>query len=866
MISIADQEALEQRADNLGVAGFNGFEFVLVDTDTAGGSATLEVHFHNDNHLDAVVADGRPARDMFSVVGGHRVRGGVDAGDVQVEAISKPVQGVLELTVAPIGDYSTYTLKVGGIDDVDVSGDPVLGRFDPVLSVIDFKFRPGCFNLCAPNRPETREAPSQPVIDYLAKDYDSFRHVMMTAMERRIPGWEPTSEADFTQVLISQVAAAADELSDFQDRVMNEAYLTRARNRVSLARHARLVDYHVHQGNQAETALAMKVVSGHDARFDDSSGEGLTFWAGNPEFDEQAVVFLPASAVSSDDDRVDYWLSDILNEIALYSWSDSQVGLRAGATEADLAMPSQAAADRLVALVTEERSPGEPPWVTRLLIEELLNPATGRQAGRDPTKRQLLDLTGEARKFRDPVTGDWYVRVTWRDENQLKRDYCFIADVAGGQVNGVSAFRGNLVDVAQGRVEQVFFSAPVPPPRTALPLVSGGRHINPRDFEETRKWGTLCRLPIDHRLLYRKTLPRSEEVPVSTLRVEVTDPEEGIWDGSTGTFTPGAIPPNQIRPKTAPDGTEVWVDWEEEISLIFREENDEVFAVETDELRRSRIRFGNGRSGRLLPDRAVVRCTYQVGDGLSGNVGADTIAHFKRGSGPETAISQCWNPFDVSSGRSEEPSSEVVRNAPEAYRSRQLRAVTLSDYVDRVEELDGVSRAHAAYHWTGSWRTVRVTIDPVGTDELEDVLRDEALQYLDAVRLIGEDLEIRSPVLVPLDIRVTLCARSDIWPEDLRAELERELSDEYTADGRRGFFQPDRWTFGQPVHASNLLGRIHGVTGVDHVVSLTMARWGWVPTDTDKIEPGDNEIISVRNDPDHMEWGMISLDIQGGRG
>jgi hypothetical protein len=192
--------------------------------------------------------------------------------------------------------------------------------------------------------------------------------------------------------------------------------------------------------------------------------------------------------------------------------------------------------------------------------------------------------------------------------------------------------------------------------------------------------------------------------------------------------------------------------------------------------------------------------------------------------------------------------------------------VTLSDYVDRVEELDGVSRAHAAYHWTGSWRTVRVTIDPVGTDELEDVLRDEALQYLDAVRLIGEDLEIRSPVLVPLDIRVTLCARSDIWPEDLRAELERELSDEYTADGLPGFFQPDRWTFGQPLHASHLLGRIHGVTGVDHVVSLTMARWGRAPTDTDKIEPGDNEIISVRNDRDHMERGMISLDIQGGRG
>ena len=34
---------------------------------------------------------------------------------------------------------------------------------------------------------------------------------------------------------------------------MNEAYLATARGRKSLARHARLMDYHVHQGNRAST-------------------------------------------------------------------------------------------------------------------------------------------------------------------------------------------------------------------------------------------------------------------------------------------------------------------------------------------------------------------------------------------------------------------------------------------------------------------------------------------------------------------------------------------------------------------------------------------------------------------------------------
>ena len=70
------------------------------------------------------------------------------------------------------------------------------------------------------------------------------------------PDWEPTSEADLDQVLLDLFAAAADELSDYQDRVMNEAYVTTARKRVSIARHARLMDYHIHQGNQASTWMA----------------------------------------------------------------------------------------------------------------------------------------------------------------------------------------------------------------------------------------------------------------------------------------------------------------------------------------------------------------------------------------------------------------------------------------------------------------------------------------------------------------------------------------------------------------------------------------------------------------------------------
>ena len=51
------------------------------------------------------------------------------------------------------------------------------------------------------------------------------------------------------------------------------------------------------------------------------------------------------------------------------------------------------------------------------------------------------------------------------------------------------------------------------------------------------------------------------------------------------------------------------------------------------------------------------------------------------------------------------------------------------------------------------------------------------------------------------------------------------FSDGWTADGRPGFFHPDLWTFGQPLYASQIIGRALGVHGVERVLSVSMRRW-----------------------------------------
>jgi hypothetical protein len=843
MSAVIFQDYADKRATILAGHNLNGLRLALV-TLPAGPNADhadIELHFFNDRHLAAILTEiaGNPPRagQIFRVRGGTRIPAGSATGQVKVTAVAGIDNTRLSLRIEPVGDYSTYTLELVW----DAS------RIDPFFSTLGFKFRPGCFtNDCAPSLPGRPPAPG-PVIDYLAKDYDSFRHTLMTAMAERVPGWQSTSEADHDQVLIDLFAAAADELSDFQDRVLNEPYLATTRKRVSLARHARLVDYHLHEGNQASTWLAVKVIAGlapvtfGDPTLGDPTlvDQELVVWTGTNAALPESVFF--ASRQRRLKKGQGQRLDPLLNRLRLHTWSNAQPALRAGSTSADLvptvAGAAQPEADALRDLVRK----GE---VRELLIAEQLNPLTGNLPGRSRAKRQLLRLQSgpaAAQTIHDPVTNTWLVRVHWRSEDALRFDYSFTTFCGGTPVENISMFFGNLVPVYEGRPMIVHYYEPGTSLLTEAPTVKHRYYRRLNRFDDNGDW-VLAELPDEGPLAYLPT-PINGEVPArSTLHVE-------------------------IEPPGAPRDP-----WDEVESLVHSDdsaENGDHYMVETDEHQRSVLRFGNGTNGRLLPAGAVVHAEYQLSGGFRGNVGADRLTHLQALTGALSgAIVAVWNPFDVTDGRDPEPAEKVRRNAPEAYRARQLRAVTLADYVQRAEEVAGVARAVAHYAWAGSWRTVRVVIDPEGTTELADALRREVAAHLEAVRLIGEDLELRPPRYVPLEIHIAVCADPAYWIEDLRFILEQEFSDSWTADGRRGFFHPDEWSFGQSLHRSAIEGRIHQVAGIEHIVRITMKRFN-APTpgvpNTEVLELGFDEVVLLANDPDHLERGLIRFDVQGGR-
>ena len=71
------------------------------------------------------------------------------------------------------------------------------------------------------------------------------------------PAWTETHAADLGIALVEVLAYAADHLSYQQDAVSTEAYLDTARSRISLRRHARLVDYPIGEGCNARTLVAV---------------------------------------------------------------------------------------------------------------------------------------------------------------------------------------------------------------------------------------------------------------------------------------------------------------------------------------------------------------------------------------------------------------------------------------------------------------------------------------------------------------------------------------------------------------------------------------------------------------------------------
>jgi predicted phage baseplate assembly protein len=449
------------RRDRIRTDGLNGLDELEVSDD----QRTLTVSF---------LAKAPDEIDASNV----RIDGPAGAAAVRVRAVrlcrdEDPDRDDCMLVVVDRpGDFSTYTLRVVEADASGRPGDAPLAGFDVRYAAIDFSFKVGCptGEDCLADCSCPPEALDEPVISYLAKDYESFRQLILDRLALIMPGWRERHVPDLAITLVELLAYVGDELSYFQDAVGTEAYLDTARRRISVRRHVRLVDYRMHEGCNARAWVCIEV------------SENVTLGAGEVCFVTAGASGGPVVAWEDVDADVRggavtvYELADAAtvdlrtahNRIELWTWGDTECCLERGATRATLKDgfvddPQEPEPEQTYYAPPPDDCypPPPPPARPRLLdalaagdvlvFEELIGPATGNPADADPRHRQAVRLTAVNRGL-DELYDQPVVEVQWEPDDALTFALC-LSTFAGedcAPIADVSVARGNVVLVDHG--------------------------------------------------------------------------------------------------------------------------------------------------------------------------------------------------------------------------------------------------------------------------------------------------------------------------------------------------------------------------------------------------------------------------------
>lgn len=363
----------------------NGIDYLELSADPAlpadAGLRTLYIYCLKP-------LSGAPAlsRENVKIEGGERIR------DIAVTGVSSGGDvpaNVIVVEVDKTGDYSTYTARL----QPGIAGP----NFDPLLSSIDFTFKSDELNAfdcqTAPACPP--EIQPGPEINYMARDFASFRQLMLDRLTTLLSQWTETSPADLGVMLVELLAYVGDYLSYQQDVIATEAYMGTARRLISLRRHARLLDYHIFEGSNARTWMQIIVnVDSADA----------SSWPALPQkptrFLTQVDWLAPVVAPGSTDYTQALALNPIVfeplyaldelyeahNEMHFYTWGARNCCLPKGATKATLL--------------------GHYPHLKKgdvLIFEEVYGPYTGVPEDADLTLRCAVRLTKDPVLTKDPL-------------------------------------------------------------------------------------------------------------------------------------------------------------------------------------------------------------------------------------------------------------------------------------------------------------------------------------------------------------------------------------------------------------------------------------------------------------------------------
>ena len=616
-------------------------------------------------------------------------------------------------------------------------------------------------------------------------------------------GWQfldptaDTSAADVTVTLVELFAHLGDLLHYRLDRIATEAWLSTARRRASVVRHARAVDFAVQPAISAATTVQVVVAAaaGSDPQATVQPGDTATDAAGTVTPDASCFTVEAAGPQIVRSSHA---------EVALYDWMEDDAVLGAGATSAVLVRPLAAAgvaaqdwlpAGSLLGFevvgvddVARQRS-----WVAGLV------PAPADVMPRPPLASgpaQVVTVTAVT-EFTDPLQpGPDLLRVFWDPSQALQAPVPCSVDQSAGAVVGVA--RLGLLPAHHGL------------------LVDGPGTLAPID--------PLTSLAAD---------PLTTQV--SDYLLVSAGPE-----GAPGlSHAPGGRPWQLEVTVALANGTQVQAG--RVTSMLRAPAAGFSVVVDADDEMPARMRFSTGALGLVPPAGSTVSARYQVGAGLAGNVGANITSRLVRCmSAPgvpcawqdvtddHNAAVAARNVTPGSAGAAAMSLDDVRRDAPQAYSAVLRRAVLIGDLAPFAAEVPSVLRAAASRSWSGSWPVGVVTYEPVsdGREGEADpaaaaLLQAQVQSTLDAVRMAGTEVVAVTATPVGILIALTVCLYPGSDPDAARAAILASLRPG-TPDAP-GLFAPGSFPMGTDVYLSHVVATVAAVPYVD-AVAVTEAR------------------------------------------
>ncbi|MDJ0802844.1 MAG: hypothetical protein QNI97_08225 [Desulfobacterales bacterium] len=776
-----------------------------------------------------------------------------DEAQLPIEGISWLTIGdkqALQLQLSRPGGFMPYRLTIADT------------RLDPYYNSVVFSFKADCpTDLdCQPDDPScVSEDRVDFAVDYGARDYDSFRRALLDFAAQRYPRWQDRIAADVGVMLTEVLSALGDELAYYQDQIRRQAYLETASERRSLRRHARLVDTEISDGDGAATWLDFTVEEEENGP--GSIPAGADVWAASDG--GRTIHYEVGSGLAETMDGRSYAVSAQLNSLEAHIWDEDDACLLRGATRLDIrgayrallismlySIDGQDQPGRWLVLKTNPSDPSKTPrrhlvWINATGISEITDPLIkdGDQQSETPDPQ--------------PVT---VTRIQWQANEALPFDM----DLEELEI------RGNIVPATAGKtypdsseVPQARFVVGRDPDDPDLGLPADQLATLERAVEREGAAGYPT---------YLYSLPLSETTPVTWLKGadEIAVPEvilkEVVWNGSSWQHVQHKYDWTVVRSFTGPPGSSLPEDrhvilddgtWRRVVG--YRRNGNTIIHRDYAANEGKTVRFGSGDLGRVPTAGSVFEVTYRLGNGLATQVAADTLTKFDPAA--LDVVQSVTNPFAAENARDPDTPMQTRLTAPEAYQQLTYRAVRPEDYAEAAERLDWVQKAACPFRWTGSWSTGMATADPYDTVTLSDERHRHLIDHLERFRLAGHDVAVVAPRYADLDLEIRICVDPSAYRGEVKAMVLNRLLD------AGGFFDPDHFSFGDPLYRAQLEAAVQSISGVRAVDAIRIKRQGyfnWRPFDEAYYEIAVDEIVRIANDPRYPTRGSVKLIAEGG--